>query len=94
MASHPCRNALVLLHVQVAVQSFKLAWNFTDGESISGGANVSAPFVADTVAGHQVGHAPVPMLTSATCIWCTACSGDMQVDLLDNCCRSSQSASA
>ena len=47
---------MVLLHAQVAVQSFKLAWNFTDGESILEGANVSAPFMADTLAGHQVGH--------------------------------------
>lgn len=53
----PLHFTLVLLLMQVAVQSFKLAWNFTDGESMSGGANVSAPFVADTLAGHQVGAA-------------------------------------
>ncbi len=47
-------NSGAIAAMQVAVQSCKIGWNFTDGESIVGRGNVSAPFVADSLAVHQV----------------------------------------
>lgn len=59
MPHRPCccfshRPCSLVATSQVAVQDFEIGWNFTDGESIVGAGNVTAPLKAVDLAAPQV----------------------------------------